>query len=123
MLDFGSRSRRGTTIHFYNLSLFAQDTWHASPRATVTYGVRWDVDFAPSSTDGPNFPAVTGYNLNDLSALALAPSGRPPFATPYGNVAPRLGVAYRLFDDPKYPAWCEEGSASSSISPARRLAM
>ena len=98
-----------TTIGFHNLSLFAQDTWHASPRSTLTYGLRWDVDFAPSAADGPNFPAVSGYHLNDLSDLKLAPAGRPPFATPFGGVAPRLGIAYQLFRYDKYPAVARGG--------------
>ena len=89
-------SARGATLLFRNVGGFAQDTWRIRPRATLTYGLRWDVDFSPSSIDGPSFPAVTGFNLNDLSALALAPAGTPAFHTKYGNVAPRVGIAYQL---------------------------
>jgi hypothetical protein len=81
---------------FRNLGVFAEDTWHALPRLTLTYGVRWDVDFVPSSISGPNFNAVTGFNLSDLSNLALAPAGTRPYDTKYGNVAPRVGLAYQL---------------------------
>ena len=63
---------------------------------TLTYGLRWDVDFAPSAIGGPNIAAVTGFNLSNLSQLALAPTGTSPFRTTYGNVAPRIGVAYQL---------------------------
>ena len=77
-----------------NLSFFAQDTWRAKPRLTLTYGIRWDVDFAPSTSSGPSLPAVV--NFGDLSTLALAPPGTAAFNTRYGNFAPRIGMAYQL---------------------------
>ena len=81
-----------------NLGLFAQDTWRVRPRLTVTYGLRWDVDFTPKTSNGPSLPAVV--NFSDLSTLALAPSGTPVFSTRYGNVAPRFGVAYQISQKP-----------------------
>lgn len=79
---------------FQNLGIFAQDTWRLRPRLTLTYGVRWDVDFAPSTTSGPSLAAVTQFG--DLATLALAPAGTPAFKTTYNNFAPRLGLAYQL---------------------------
>jgi hypothetical protein len=77
-----------------NLGMFAQDTWRLSSRLTLTYGLRWDVDFTPKTSSGPSLPGVV--NFNDLSTLALAPPGTPVFSTKYGNLAPRLGVAYQI---------------------------
>lgn len=88
------QAARGAALLFQNLGIFAQDTWRITPRVTLTYGLRWDVDFAPSSRNGLNLQAVT--NFNNLSQLALAPDGAPIFSTRYGNVAPRVGVAYQL---------------------------
>ncbi len=93
------QANNNATLLFHNLSLFAQDSWRLTPRLTITYGLRWDVDFSPSTESGPAFPAVTGFNLSDLSQLAVASSGIPAFNTPYGNVAPRLGIAYQLSQD------------------------
>jgi Carboxypeptidase regulatory-like domain len=90
-------SHANTTLLFHNLGVFAQDTWRIIPRFTMTYGLRWDVDFAPSTASGASIPAVTGFNLDNPSTLALAPSGSPVFHTRYANLAPRLGLAYQLF--------------------------
>jgi hypothetical protein len=68
----------------------------------VTYGVRWDVDVAPSTASGLNFPAVTGFSLTNLDNLALAPNGTPIYNTRYGNFAPRIGGAYQLSQGPRF---------------------
>jgi hypothetical protein len=84
------------TILFKNFGFFAYDKWQINPRLTLNYGVRWDIDGVPKALSGPSPVAVTGFDLNDPSGLALATAGTPPFATTYGNFAPRVGIAYQL---------------------------
>ncbi len=101
---------RGSTLLFRNLGAFAQDTWRATSHLTLTYGLRWDVDFAPKATHGPSFPSVTGYDLNNLSTLGLAADGTAPFHTQYGDVAPRVGIAYELFPNANWATVLRAGS-------------
>jgi hypothetical protein len=89
-------SSLGGTLLFRNVGAFAQDTWQIRRRLSITYGLRWDIDVAPTASNGPSLAAVTGFSFNDFSKLALAPSGTPPYKTPYGGFAPRLGLAYQL---------------------------
>jgi outer membrane receptor protein involved in Fe transport len=84
------------TFLFQMFSVFAQDTWQPKPRLTLTYGLRWGVEVPPKTIEGPAFPALANYDLNNLSQITLAPAGTSPYQVSYRNFMPRLGVAYQL---------------------------
>ena len=89
------QSSQGNALLTRNLSLYGQDTWRITPRLALTYGLRWDVNPPLRGKNSANDP-YTVTDLDNPASIALAPRGTPLYQTTYGNVAPRLGVAYQL---------------------------
>jgi hypothetical protein len=85
-----------TLINFTNFSAYAQDTWRITRRLSLTYGLRWEYNPAPSGEDGRSLFTVQG--LDDPASLTLAPQGTPLYQTTNNNFAPRFGFAYQLSD-------------------------
>jgi hypothetical protein len=77
-----------------NFSLYGQDTWRVSPRTTLTYGLRWEVNPALKGKNAASEP-YTVEGLDNPATMTLAPNGTPLYNTSYSNLAPRLGMAYR----------------------------
>ena len=60
----------------------------------LTYGVRWELSPAPEGLGSTTL--ASWLNVNNPSAITLAPAGTSLWHTTYGNFAPRLGIAYSL---------------------------
>jgi hypothetical protein len=92
-------------------SAFFQDNWHATPRLTVSAGIRWDPFFPYTDSDGrvgcfvpgaqstryPNSPQGLIFGGSDHDAGCPTSS----IYNNLSNIGPRVGFAYQLTSDAK----------------------
>ena len=85
------------------IAFFAQDTWKATRRLTVNYGIRYDVEFTQTIAPVGFMDPLSRINLSDADILAAqdAVGVQQGFPRDTNNFAPRFGFAYDIFGDGK----------------------
>jgi len=97
-----------------HVGAYAQDTWKITPKLTMTYGVNWQPFFAMSFPQGDlyNFSLANFYAGKRSSVITNAPpgftypgdpgfNGKSGIKSRYGNVDPRVGLAWDVSGDGK----------------------
>lgn len=86
-----------------NYSAYVQDTWRATPRVTLTYGVRWDANPAPFDGAGRRPFVLRGLDDESTTRVIPLPEGESLYRTRWWNFAPRVGASYQLTG--RQPDW------------------
>ncbi len=110
LLGIDSSYTQGSGQNFYNrnhyIGLYAQDSWRATPRLTLNYGVRWDVlppwyeKYNQLLSLDPGEQSVV-YPTAPKGILFPGDPGVPRTISPteYKNFAPRLAGSWSPFRD------------------------
>jgi Carboxypeptidase regulatory-like domain/TonB dependent receptor/TonB-dependent Receptor Plug Domain len=77
-----------------NFSAYAQDAWRIGRRATLMYGLRYEVNPAASGRDDARFVVVR--NPYDSARATFTTPGTAIYETTWNNFAPRVGLSYAL---------------------------
>jgi Ca-activated chloride channel homolog len=95
-LNFLTRAQPQRPV-FNEVAVYGQDEWRVTSKVTLTYGLRWEVSPAPSTSDQRDALAVN--QVDDPARIGVSPRGTSLWRTTYGNFSPRVGVAYQPLQD------------------------
>lgn len=85
------------------LAFYAQDSWRATKRLTLNFGVRYDAELTQTIAPVGFRDPLTGINLSSADILAAqdAMNVQQGFPRDLNNFAPRFGFAYDVFGNGK----------------------
>jgi TonB dependent receptor len=106
--EFSEYSKAPSNEHQRQYAAFAQDEWKATPRLTVTYGLRYEYTSPETDTHGYSFSIVPGrqsvkFPGAPLGFLVPGDPGAPRgwYYPDHTNFSPRIGIAWDPFGDGK----------------------
>ena len=106
--EFSEYSKAPSNEHQKQYAAFAQDEWKATPRLTLTYGLRYEYTSPETDTHGYSFSIVPGVQSvkfpgAPLGFLVPGDPGAPRgwYFPDHTNFSPRIGIAWDPFGDGK----------------------
>ena len=91
--DFTPAGDGSFSQNVQRLGLFAEDSWRATPRLTMNYGLRYDTTIGLLTASGRNQRENPAYSTLKALEIPLVNGAASDYR---GAVAPRLGLAYAL---------------------------
>ena len=77
---------------------YVQDQWRVTPKLTLTYGLRWEIYF-PETVNGKGNGGLLDLDTGDIRIAGYGGFGTNlNVKKSWDNFAPRLGIAYQMFD-------------------------
>jgi len=78
------------------LAFYAQDSWRATSKLNITYGLRWELVF-PETVNGPGNGSALDLSTGNMNVFGVGyVSGHGIQEMNWHIFAPRLGIAYQL---------------------------
>ena len=106
--EFSEYSKAPSNEHQKQYAAFAQDEWKATPRLTLTYGLRYEYTSPETDTHGYSFSVVPGaqsvkFPGAPLGFLVPGDPGAPRgwYFPDHTNLSPRIGIAWDPFGNGK----------------------
>ncbi|WP_446744439.1 carboxypeptidase regulatory-like domain-containing protein [Silvibacterium acidisoli] len=83
---------------------YAQDQWHATPKLTVNYGLRWEL-YTPEAVTARGGGGLLDINSGIVHIAGYGSNNNSlNVKNNFANFAPRLGVAYQIFPNTVFRA-------------------
>jgi hypothetical protein len=89
-----------SSVHDHNVGVYAQDTWKATPRLVLTYGLRWDLETPMMRGNGLPQVTASGLEQSDPTKVNFSVTHGHPYPTQWKNFAPRVGATYAISNRP-----------------------
>jgi hypothetical protein len=89
------RSDPSISLRYYQINVFAQDSWHAKRNLSISYGLRYEYNTPVRELNGRIENTFNAPELTLVPSLSTFIAARTRIFDPdRNNFAPRLGVAY-----------------------------